>query len=154
MICSQRVRITIFALFLAAILAPANYLHRKDCNEEISPTSGKSKASGNVTMGGLEMLIQQNDLFLILDAQADWFYEQEHIPGALNLPNDEMDKYSPLLKDKIARAKCVVVYCADRDCANSKILATALHKLGHVNISVYPGGLKEWKATGKGTKAK
>ena len=141
---------------LAAVLAFCNYLYHEGwcVDVEAAPVSDVGKVSGVVNSKELEDLIQQGGNLLILDAQADWFYEQEHIPGALNLPNDEMDKYSPLLKDKIARAKCVVVYCADRDCANSKILATALHKLGHVNISVYPGGLKEWKATGKGTKAK
>ena len=152
----QTIKMAMLISSLAAVLAFFNYLYHEGwcVDVEAAPVSDVGKVSGVVNSKELEDLIQQGGNLLILDAQADWFYEQEHIPGALNLPNEELHKHYPLLKEKIGKAKHVVVYCADKNCANSKILALALRKLGHVNISVYSGGLKEWKASGKETKAK
>jgi rhodanese-related sulfurtransferase len=50
-----------------------------------------------------------------------------------------------VLPDKGAE---IVVYCASKTCQNSRIAANRLAQLGYTNVSVYPGGKREWQDAG------
>ena len=42
----------------------------------------------------------------------------------------------------------VVVYCSDRSCSASRIVAQKLIAAGYTDVRHYPGGLAEWHAAG------
>jgi rhodanese-related sulfurtransferase len=49
--------------------------------------------------------------FVLVDTMAERYYRHSHLPGAINLPADEVgERASELLPDKDAE---IVVYCID-----------------------------------------
>ena len=57
-----------------------------------------------------EKMDQGKDLFLV-DTMAEMYYRHSHLPGAINLPVDQVRERAPyLLPDKDAE---IVVYCID-----------------------------------------
>ncbi len=84
---------------------------------------------------------------LFVDARDSAFFEQGHIPGAINLPRGEILQAGALpgLGDRI---RPLVVYCSGEDCEDSKIVAQGLAAMGYSNVSVYAGGWEEWSASG------
>jgi len=54
--------------------------------------------------------IERKDNFLLVETLAKVAYEHAHLPGAINLPPDQLNVLAPkLLPDKNAE---IVVYCA------------------------------------------
>jgi len=87
---------------------------------------------------------------LILDARPSVFFEQGHVPGALNLARDDFARdyrrLSPELK--AATDKPIVVYCSGGECHDSRLVANALLTLGFSDVRVFTGGWEEWQAAG------
>ena len=84
---------------------------------------------------------------LFVDARETAFFEEGHIPRAINLPREEILRAKTIgaLADK---SRPVIVYCSGEDCEDSKIVAKGLFALGHAKVSVYAGGWEEWVASG------
>ena len=86
---------------------------------------------------------------LIFDARPSSFFEQGHVPGALNLARDnfahDYRQLDSVLKD--AQEKPIIVYCGGGDCHDSRLVANALLTLGYGNVSVFTGGWQEWSAS-------
>ena len=87
---------------------------------------------------------------LILDARPSVFFEQGHVPGALNLARDDFARDYRNLAGMLQTAhyKRIVVYCSGGDCHDSRLVANALLSLGFSNVSVFTGGWEEWSAAG------
>jgi rhodanese-related sulfurtransferase len=87
---------------------------------------------------------------LILDARPFVFYEQGHVPGALNLARDDFAldyrHLSAILQS--SAGKPIIVYCSGGDCHDSRLVANALLTLGFSNVSVFAGGWEAWSAAG------
>ncbi len=87
---------------------------------------------------------------LILDARPSVFFEQGHVPGALNLARDDFahdyGRLSPVLK--AAGDRPIIVYCSGGECHDSRLVANALLTLGFGNVSIFTGGWDAWSAAG------
>lgn len=82
----------------------------------------------------------------IIDALAPDYYAQQHLPGALNLVEDDVEDAAPrLLPDKNAP---IVVYCANPACGNSQAVAARLERLGYTNVRKYREGIQDWAEAG------
>jgi rhodanese-related sulfurtransferase len=85
---------------------------------------------------------------LILDARSSVFFQQGHVPGALNLSRDnfaaDYRRLSPTLKGMTD--KPIIVYCSGGYCHDSKMVAGALMTLGFEDVRVFTGGWDEWSA--------
>ncbi|MEU2869646.1 rhodanese-like domain-containing protein [Streptomyces olivoreticuli] len=78
----------------------------------------------------------------VVEALPSSYYEEAHLPGALNLPHDAVDKLAPgLLPDKQAE---IIVYCSNEPCGNSGIAAKRLTELGYANVYKYGEGKQDW----------
>lgn len=83
---------------------------------------------------------------VLVEALPPTYYEKEHLPGALNLPHDQVDELAgSLIPDK---ATPVIVYCANGPCPNSGIAAQRLQELGYTDVSDYDLGKEDWFAAG------
>ncbi len=87
---------------------------------------------------------------LILDARPSVFFEQGHVPGALNLARDDFARDYRNLAGVLQAAhdKPIVVYCSGGDCHDSRLVANALLSLGINNVTIFTGGWNEWSAAG------
>ena len=63
-----------------------------------------------ISRDDLKQKIDRNDDFLLVETLAKTAYQHAHLPGAINLPPEQVNKLaSTLLPDKNAD---IVVYCA------------------------------------------
>lgn len=91
-----------------------------------------------------------NKSALILDARPSVFFEQGHVPGALNLARDDFARDYRELAGVMdaAHDKPVFVYCSGGECHDSRLVANALLNLGFSNVRVFTGGWNDWSAAG------
>lgn len=83
---------------------------------------------------------------VLVEALPERQFRDAHLPGAINLPHDQVDALAPvLLPDKDAE---IVVYCASLPCRNSVIAAERLARLGYARVSEYAEGKKDWVEAG------
>jgi rhodanese-related sulfurtransferase len=77
----------------------------------------------------------------LVEALGPAYFDDAHLPGAVNIPPDQVDRLAPvLLPDSHAR---IVVYCSGT-CHNSEIAAQRLVDLGYSDVHVYLGGKEDW----------
>ena len=57
----------------------------------------------------LQNKIKRGDKFQLVETLPKVAYEHAHLPGAINLPSDQLNGAATLLPDKTAE---IVVYCA------------------------------------------
>lgn len=81
----------------------------------------------------------------LVEALGAAYFADAHLPGALNIPPDQVDRLAPsLLPDMQAP---IVVYCSGT-CENSEIAARRLEELGYESVRVYLGGKEDWVENG------
>lgn len=86
----------------------------------------------------VEMMENEKD-YIILDVRTEEEFEEQHIPDAVNVPNETIGKDEiPELPDK---EQLIMVYC--RSGNRSKQASEKLVKLGYSNIVEF-GGIQDW----------
>lgn len=85
---------------------------------------------------------------LVIDVLPSSSFRNGHIPGAVSLPVDQITRLeSKILGDRRSR---IVVYCASRTCPHGPRAVSILAETGYQHISLFPGGIEEWTASGRG----
>ena len=75
--------------------------------------------------------------FALIEALPAENYQHAHLPGAINLPPDQVRTLAPqLLPQKDAE---VIVYCAGATCHSSEGVARELTEMGYSNVRRYVG---------------
>jgi rhodanese-related sulfurtransferase len=94
----------------------------------------------------LSAKLDQGDKVTLVEALPAKYYEDKHLPGAINIPHDRVDALAPsLLPDKAAE---IVVYCANGPCRNSGLAAQRLAEIGYINVHDYDAGKADWIEAG------
>lgn len=96
------------------------------------------------------LLHQQRKKFGIyfLDSRSAELFSEGHIPGALNLPYEQLEEYYEKVVPDLEKEKLIVIYCDNEDCLLSAELADALLAEGFRRIAVFEGGWDEWVESG------
>lgn len=93
----------------------------------------------NITAQEAKALMGSESGYIILDTRTQEEYDQGHIPSAILIPHDQIQKQAPqVLTDK---NQLILVYC--RSGRRSKLAAEELVKLGYTNIREF-GGILDW----------
>lgn len=93
-----------------------------------------------ISMDEAVEMMKKESGYIILDVRRPDEYAEGHIPGAINLPNEDIGTAEiPKLPDK---AQLILVYC--RSGRRSKEASEKLVKLGYTNIVEF-GGILDWK---------
>jgi len=77
----------------------------------------------------------------LVEALGAAFFDDAHLPGAINIPPDQVDRLAPSLLPDVDAS--IVVYCSGT-CQNSEIAARRLEELGYRSVRVYLGGKEDW----------
>lgn len=88
-----------------------------------------------ITREELEAKLDRGEEVVLVETLGQRYYEDAHLPGAINIPHTEVDALAPqMLPDKSAQ---IVVYCSNRACQNSPQAARKLDTLGYKNVYDY-----------------
>ena len=83
---------------------------------------------------------------VVVETLGPQYFEQGHLPGAINIPHTDVAELAPsLLPDRDA---AIVVYCSNTQCQNSAIAQGALRRMGYGNVRKYAEGKQDWEAAG------
>ena len=78
---------------------------------------------------------------VLVEALGSGYFADAHLPGAVNIPPDQVDRLARvLLPDPDAE---IVVYCS-ATCRNSEATARRLEELGYHQVLVYREGKEDW----------
>ncbi len=93
----------------------------------------------------LKEKIENKEDFRLIEVLLPRLFEEWHIPGAINIPADDMKEFAPGILKKDEE---IIVYCLDFECGASIRAANALLELGYKNIIDFAGGKKDWMDKG------
>ncbi len=94
----------------------------------------------------IRLHLQAGTPMRLVEALPEKYYREGHLPGALNLPHDEVrERAESLLPNK---DDFIVVYCASEPCKNSRIAAQTLAEMGYTNVAEYEEGKQDWIEAG------
>ena len=117
------------AAFLMALLA------LNGCGREVK----KEAVYVNITAQEAKELMDREEGYVSLDVRTEDEYTQGHIPGAILIPDYEIEqKAEEILTDK---NQMILVYC--RSGRRSKNAAQALLELGYTDVREF-GGIIDW----------
>lgn len=93
----------------------------------------------NITAQEAKKIMDDQEGYILLDVRTQEEYDQGHIPGAVVIPDTEIEaKAEEVLPDK---DQLILVYC--RSGRRSKNAAQILVELGYTNIKEF-GGIIDW----------
>ena len=85
---------------------------------------------------------------LFVDAREPYAYEQGHLPGALNVPTHNIEKYLEHLQSLVKAGIVLIPYCESPDCPLSYELAGILKTYGIYPVRVLNQGWIGWYEAG------
>src|SRR3954452_17066769 len=93
----------------------------------------------------LQARIENGDV-VVVETLGPQYFEDAHLPGAVNIPHTEVARLAPeLLPDKDAT---IVTYCSNTACQNSHAAAAQLKSLGYTDVLRYTEGKQDWVEAG------
>lgn len=98
-------------------------------------------------------LIQANKLFqqgqaLFIDARSAEEYAEMHIPRAVNISRERLDKEGVGALGGVEADRTLVVYCGMVSCNAAEKVAEKLQSLGFTRVQVFLGGFQAWDEGG------
>ena len=103
-------------------------------------SGGSANSYRQISMDEAVKMMKNEKNYIILDVRRPDEYAKGHIPGAINVPNEEIGTEEiPELPDQ---SQLILVYC--RSGRRSKEASEKLVKLGYTNIVEF-GGILDWK---------
>jgi rhodanese-related sulfurtransferase len=94
----------------------------------------------------LKAKIDHGETFHLVEALAEDEFQKGHLPGAINLPPDQVQPLAPRILPH--QREEVVVYCGSAQCNASENVARELASLGYTNVRRFVGGKQEWTSAG------
>lgn len=108
------------------------------CGCAASAPAGQA-AYRQVSADEAEKMMERETGYIIVDVRTQREYDEGHIPKAVCIPNETIDREPPaLLPDK---AQEIFVYC--RSGRRSKEAAQKLVGMGYTNVVEF-GGIRDW----------
>src|SRR3954464_4134592 len=107
----------------------------------MSSASVSALGSETITRGELVRALRRHRIVLV-DVRGSESFAAMHIPGAINLPVDDITRRAPeLLPDRRAD---IVAYCGGPTRPLGEQAVGLLRGLGYTHVRHYAGGLKDW----------
>jgi rhodanese-related sulfurtransferase len=114
--------------------------------EESAAAKPMNGQFGYVSASMLERMMRSHWGGVVVDLGAKATFQNAHIAGAINIPEDQIAALAP--KEIPDRSRPIVVYCGSLGSRASIQATREFRKLGYQNVYDYRGGLKLWAARG------
>ena len=101
---------------------------------------GSTNSYRQISMDEAVKMMKDEKNYIILDVRRPDEYAKGHIPGAINVPNEEIGTAE--IAELPDKSQMILVYC--RSGRRSKEASEKLVKLGYTNIVEF-GGILDWK---------
>ncbi len=101
-----------------------------------------------ITAEELKQKQERGEDFLLINTLSEDAFDETHIPGAINIPQQSDDFVQRVEQRAGSKDKPIVVYCAKKDCTSSLQAAEKLEAAGFRNVMDFEGGADEWKSAG------
>lgn len=121
--------IVLSAILLSSCSAPSS-----------SPNSAARLSYRQISMDKAVLIMREEHNYIILDVRRPNEYAAGHIPGAINIPNEEIG--AAQISELPDKAQLILVYC--RSGRRSKEASEKLANLGYTNVVEF-GGILDWK---------
>jgi hydroxyacylglutathione hydrolase len=105
-------------------------------------SQGHLQTIPSLSLGEFAAQLQSNDK-IVVDVRGEGEWKSGHLPGSLNLPIGELD----LRLGELPRNRSVIVHCQTG--ARAALAASLLRARGFREVSQFPGGFAEWRASGR-----
>lgn len=102
-------------------------------------SGGSSNSYRQISMGEAVKMMKDEKNYIILDVRTPEEYLEGHIPGAINVPNEEIGTAE--ISELPDKSQLILVYC--RSGRRSKEASQKLARLGYTNIVEF-GGINDW----------
>ena len=93
-----------------------------------------------VSMNEIVKIMEENENYIILDVRTFEEYNEGHIPNAICIPNETIDKN--VVEKLPNKEQLILIYC--RSGNRSKQATEKLLNLGYTNLVEF-GGIIDWK---------
>jgi rhodanese-related sulfurtransferase len=90
----------------------------------------------------------QEGLILFVDARGPSEYRPGHLPGAVNVPAEDVERGLDQLRRAAGSGREFVIYCSGPGCPLSLDLATILADKGIPKVTILPEGWSGWLDAG------
>jgi rhodanese-related sulfurtransferase len=90
----------------------------------------------------------QSGKVLFIDARPADEFAEIHVPQALNITPEMLEKQGPAPLRGIAKEREIVVYCSQTSCDLSLKVAEKLQALGFSRVRAFMGGWRAWDEAG------
>lgn len=149
-------QIGIILLFSGVVSFLANSVHPRKIpwvQNWSNHTEAKAKTNG-IKVIPLSVALQkfqslENGTFI--DARPRDEFERGHIPSAISLPFQTLEEQFPMIGSLIDSSRELIVYCNNRDCDDSLMLALELQAMGAENLTLFVDGFEVWEKYGGAT---
>ena len=101
---------------------------------------GTAKSYRQISMDEAVKMMKDEKNYIILDVRRPDEYAEGHIPGAINVPNEEIGTAE--IAELPDKSQLILVYC--RSGRRSKEASEKLVKLGYTNIVEF-GGIQDYE---------
>ena len=98
-----------------------------------------------ITIEKLLELIVNNEKLKIVEVLSKEKYNEGHIPGAINIPLNDLDFLATKL---LKKNEIIIVYCSSYTCNASTKAIKILMDLGFENVLDFKAGKRGWKHSG------
>lgn len=96
----------------------------------------------------LKAFVDHGSGALIIDARDADEYAASHIPGAINMPYEEVATDPERIEAIETYGEPIIIYCGGAECEISRNLALDFYYAGLEPVAYYEGGLPEWVERG------
>lgn len=137
------------ALVLFVIGSAAGFIYNSVSRDGISIIAAENKTLTGfrmVTTEETQLYIREGGNVLVIDSRSPEEYLLGHIPGAINIPDGQVDEYFKKFEPLLKKAQLLIVYCSGGSCGTSEQVAKELIAKGipDSKVAVDQDGLPGW----------
>jgi len=149
---SVLIRMAAILLLAAVCSLAANHWRRNPMpwNGEWSKHVEKRALQNGLKLAGIKSVREAlaSETAAVLDARHPADFRAGHIPGASSLPVELATDMLASMKIDLTPDQVIITYCARNDCDEGLELALLLRRLGFNSVTLFAGGLGDWRASG------